>query len=66
MTSVIFAATPAKSDVDKSVLPVKFSIERILPLILWLLIILPMFILPIILIAFPLLGLPWSYLMPIP
>jgi hypothetical protein len=61
---MIFAPVPAKSDVDKAALPVKFTVERIIPIIFWLLILLPMIIFPIVLIIFPLLGLPWSYLLP--
>ncbi|MHB8568462.1 MAG: hypothetical protein ACYC7D_15655 [Nitrososphaerales archaeon] len=61
---MLFAPAPSKGDVDRAAPPVKFTIERILPLVFWLLILLPMIIFPIILILFPILGLPWSYLLP--
>lgn len=61
---MVFAPAPAKNDVDKAAPPVKFTVERIIPIIFWLLILLPMIIFPIILIIFPLLGIPWSYLLP--
>ncbi|SRR5579875_311781 len=62
--SVVFAPAPAKDEVQRSILPVRVAIENILPLIFWILIFLPMIIFPIILILFPLLGIPWSYLLP--
>ena len=61
---MIFAPAPAKSDVDKAPLPVKVTVERIIPIIFWLLILLPMIIFPIVLIIFPLLGIPWTFLLP--
>ena len=62
--SVLFSPAPDKKEVDRSAMPVRVVIERILPIVFWLLIFLPMIIFPIILILFPLLGIPWSYLLP--
>ena len=62
--SIVFGPAPAKDEVQRSALPVRIAVENILPLIFWILIILPMIVFPIILILFPLLGIPWSYLLP--
>lgn len=64
VTRPIFNAAPAQNDIKKSDPPVRFVVGRLIPLIFWLLIVLPMVIFPIILIIFPLLGIPWSYLLP--
>jgi hypothetical protein len=64
VASFVFNAAPAQDDARKTYQPVGFVIERIIPIILWLLIIVPMFVFPIILIIFPLLHIPWSYLLP--
>jgi hypothetical protein len=66
VSGTLFGPAPARAEVERSSLPVRFSIERILPLLLWLLIILPMILLPIVLLLFPMLGIPWSRLMPAP
>jgi hypothetical protein len=65
-SAILFGPTPARADVERSSLPVRFSLERILPLLLWLLILLPMILLPVVLVLFPVLGIPWSRLMPVP
>ena len=62
--ATIFSPAPDRAEVDRTALPVKVTIEGILPILFWLLIFLPMIIFPIILIIFPLLGIPWSYLLP--
>jgi hypothetical protein len=64
VTRPVFNAAPAQDDIKKSDPPVRFVVGRLIPLIFWLLIILPMVIFPIVLIIFPLLGIPWSYLLP--
>ncbi len=61
---MLFAPAPDRAEVDRASLPVKVTVERIVPIIFWLLIFLPMIIFPIILILFPILGIPWSYLLP--
>jgi hypothetical protein len=61
----IFSAAPAKSELKHSHPAVKVSVGGLLPIVLWLLILLPMIILPIVLILFPMLGIPWSRLMPV-
>jgi hypothetical protein len=64
ITNPIFNAAPAQSDIKQSDLPVQVVVGKLIPLIFWLLVILPMVIFPIVLIIFPLLGIPWSYLLP--
>jgi len=64
MLAAVISPAPGRPDVDKSMLPVKVVVEGVIPLVFWLLIFLPMIIFPIILIAFPLLGIPWTYLLP--
>jgi hypothetical protein len=66
ITSVVFNATPLQSDVKRSSLPVKVVVEGLIPLIFWLLIIVPMVIFPIILVFMALFHIPWSYLLPVP
>lgn len=61
---MIFNAAPVQQDASKASAPVKVVIKDILPLVFWLLILLPMFLFPIILIIFPLAHIPWSYLLP--
>jgi hypothetical protein len=60
----IFNAAPVQQDASKAGEPVKIVVKDIIPLLFWLLILLPMFIFPIILIIFPLMHIPWSYLLP--
>jgi hypothetical protein len=66
IVSTIFAATTTKETMNHTALPVRFTLARILPLIFWLLIILPMVLYPIIFILFYVLGIPWSFLLPVP
>ena len=60
----IFNAAPVQEEAKKTVLPVRLVILRLIPIILWLLILVPMIIFPIILILFPILHIPWTYLLP--
>lgn len=62
--SLIFDAAPAQKESKKTLLPIQVTIEGLIPIVFWLLILLPMFIFPIVLIIFPILGIPWSYLLP--
>ena len=62
--SLVFNAAPAQEESKKTALPLKVVIQGLIPIIFWVLILLPMFIFPIILIIFPMLGIPWSYLLP--
>jgi hypothetical protein len=64
ITDPIFSAAPFQNDIKQSDMPVQLVVGRLIPLIFWLLIVLPMVIFPIILIIMPLLGIPWSYLLP--
>jgi hypothetical protein len=64
--SFVFNAAPAQADVKNSSLPVKIIVKGIIPLVFWILLIVPMVVFPIILILFPLLHIPWSYLLPVP
>jgi hypothetical protein len=64
LLAVIFLPAPARQDVSNSSFPIRVVVERLLPIILWLLIIVPMIVFPLILIVFPLLGIPWAYLLP--
>ena len=66
VTDPVFNAAPVQTEIKESDLPVQLVVGRLIPLILWLLIVLPMVIFPIILIIMPLLGIPWSYLLPPP
>ena len=61
---MIFNAAPVQNDANKASAPVKIAVRDLLPIVFWLLILLPMFIFPIILIVFPLMHIPWSYLLP--
>jgi hypothetical protein len=60
----IFNAAPVQQDAKGMSPPVRVVTEGLIPIILWLLILVPMFVFPIILIIFPLLHIPWSYLLP--
>jgi len=62
--SFIFNAAPVQEDASKMSPPVRAITEGLIPIILWLLILVPMFVFPIILIVFPILHIPWSYLLP--
>ncbi len=64
ITGPLFNAAPAQYDIKQTNPPIRFVVGRIIPIIFWLLIILPMVIFPIILIVMPLLGIPWTYLLP--
>jgi hypothetical protein len=64
LLAFIFNAAPVQEDASKMSPPVRVITERLIPIILWLLIIVPMFVFPIILIIFPILHIPWSYLLP--
>ena len=66
MLAALLSPAPDKPDVDNSALPVKVVVEGVIPIVFWILIFLPMIIFPIVLIVFPLLGVPWSYLLPPP
>jgi uncharacterized membrane protein len=61
---MIFNAAPVQQEADRSSKPVRLVVKDLLPIIFWLLILLPMFIFPVILIVFPLMHIPWSYLLP--
>jgi hypothetical protein len=60
----VFNAAPVQEDAEGMSPPVRAVTEGIIPIVLWLLIIVPMFVFPIILIIFPLFHIPWSYLLP--
>ena len=60
----VFNAAPDRGEADKMSPPVRVVAEGLIPIILWLLILVPMFVFPIILIIFPLLHIPWTYLLP--
>jgi len=64
LLGIVLNPAPAKSDVDKSALPVKIVVEGVVPLVFWLLILLPMIIFPVVLVLFPLFHIPWTYLLP--
>jgi len=64
LVSFVFNAAPAQENASGMSPPVRAFTEGLIPIILWLLIIVPMFVFPIILIIFPLLHIPWSYLLP--
>jgi hypothetical protein len=64
ITGPIFNVAPAQKDIEKSDPATRLVVGGIIPLIFWILIVLPMVIFPIVLILFPLLGIPWSYLLP--
>jgi hypothetical protein len=64
ITSFIFNAAPAQSDVKRSALPVRVIVERLIPIFFWLLIIVPMVVFPIILVFMALFHVPWTYLLP--
>ena len=66
ITSFVFNAAPAQSDVKKSSFPVRVVVEGIIPIILWLLIIVPMVVFPMILVFMALFHIPWTYLLPLP
>jgi predicted secreted protein len=66
ITSIVFDAAPAQSDIKRSSLPVRIIVEGIIPIIFWLLIIVPMVVFPIILILMVLFHIPWTYLLPVP
>lgn len=60
----LFNAAPVQQDASKASAPVKIVVKDIIPLLFWLLILLPMFIFPIVLIIFPIMHIPWSFLLP--
>ena len=64
LVSFVFNAAPVQDDTKKAGEPIKVVVGGLIPLILWILILVPMFVFPIILILFPLLHIPWSYLLP--
>jgi hypothetical protein len=64
IVQTIFNAAPVQQEATKAAEPVKIVVKDIIPLLFWLLILLPMFIFPIILIIFPLMHIPWAYLLP--
>ncbi|MHB1909406.1 MAG: hypothetical protein ACYCQJ_11135 [Nitrososphaerales archaeon] len=64
ITSFIFNAAPAQTEAKKGGLPVRVFVERLIPIILWLIIIVPMVVFPIIFIIMPILHIPWTYLLP--
>lgn len=64
ITNFVFDAAPAQADVKKSNFTVRLIVERIIPIIFWLLIIVPMVVFPIILVVMPILHIPWSVLLP--
>ena len=64
VVQTIFNAAPVQADANKAQAPVKIVVKDVIPILFWLLILLPMFLFPIILIIFPLMHIPWSYLLP--
>jgi hypothetical protein len=66
ITSFIYNAAPAQTDVKNSTLPIRIIVEGIIPIIFWLLIIVPMVVFPIILVLMALFHVPWTYLLPVP
>ncbi len=64
LVAFVFNAAPVQEDASGMSPPVRAFAEGIIPIVLWLLIIVPIFIFPIILIIFPLFHIPWSYLLP--
>lgn len=64
LLSFVFNATPDQEDAKRAPIPLKVIMQGIIPIVLWLLIIIPLIVFPIILIVFPLLNIPWSYLLP--
>jgi len=64
ITSFVFDAAPAQADVQNSPLVVKIIVKGIIPIVFWLLIIVPLVIFPVVFIVMPLLHIPWSYLLP--
>jgi len=60
----IFNAAPVQQDAGNAREPVKTVVRDVIPILFWLLILLPMFVFPLILIIFPLFHIPWSYLLP--
>jgi hypothetical protein len=64
ITRPLFSIAPIQPEIANSDLPTKLVVGRLIPLIFWILIFLPMILFPIILIIMPLLGIPWSYLLP--
>ncbi len=64
LATLLFLPAPAAQDVRKSYLPIRIIVERLIPIVFWLLILVPMIVFPIILILFPLFGIPWTYLLP--
>jgi hypothetical protein len=65
VTSVVFNAAPDQADMKKSSFPVRVIVEGIIPIIFWLLIIVPMVVFPIILVLMALFHIPWTYLLPV-
>jgi len=62
--SFIFNAALDQEEAKGMSPPVRIVAEGLIPVILWLLILVPMFVFPIILVIFPLLHIPWTYLLP--
>jgi hypothetical protein len=61
----IFSSAPEDPEEEKKTpTPIRVVVQRLIPIILWLIILVPMIVFPIILIIFPLLHIPWSYLLP--
>ena len=63
---MIFSARVTNTEVKRSYRPVRFILENILPIVFWLLILLPMFVFPIILVIGPSMHVPWTTLFPLP
>jgi hypothetical protein len=66
ITSFVLNAAPAQADVKNSSLAVRIIVEGLIPIIFWLLIIVPMVVFPIILLLMALFHIPWTYLLPVP
>jgi len=64
LIAFIFNAAPDQEDAPRMSPPVKIVAEGLIPIILWLLILVPMFVFPVILIIFPIFHIPWTYLLP--
>jgi len=60
----IFNSAPDQEEASRMSPPVRIFAEGLIPIILWILVLVPMIVFPIILIIFPLLHIPWTYLLP--
>ncbi len=66
ITHPVFNAAPAQEDMKNSSFAVRLVVEGIIPIVFWILIIVPMVVFPIVLVLMALFHIPWSYLLPVP